>query len=182
MTILLKPLCAILGHRRSRRRVWHDHVDLRADCVRCGTHLIRSVDKGWRPFVAADDHPDRISRDSYREQMKRETELRAASLDDPTQWARLLIAAFDDTGHAAATDPATVFDRLSAGLESEPAFVEAVATGRLDLPARTAVGSVCARLIGASRPLPLQFVDPLARYLLVRAQSGALPRDMLAKR
>lgn len=163
--------------------MWHDHVDLRAVCVRCGTSLIRSVDKGWRAFVPSDDHPDRISRDAYREQMKRETELRAASPQHPDQWARLLIATFGDTGRPAA-DPATLFDRLIADLEREPAFAEAVATGRLDLPARTAVGSACGRLIGAPCPVPLQFADPLARYLLTRAQSarpGDLPIGMLAQ-
>ncbi|RZF65688.1 hypothetical protein EWE75_05195 [Sphingomonas populi] len=168
----MKPLCAVLGHRRSRRRVWHDHVDLRALCVRCGTPLIRSVDKGWRAFVPSDDHPDRISRESYREQMKREAELHAAGPHDPEQWARLLIATLGDPARAAAANPATIFERLIVDLQSEPAFVEAVVTGRLDLPARAAVGSACGRLIGAPRPLPLQFVDPLARYLFARAQSA----------
>lgn len=184
MSILLKPLCAVLGHRRSRRRVWHDRVDLRAVCLRCGTPLIRSVDKGWRPLLPSDDHPERISRESYREQMKREAELHAAGPDDPEQWARLLFAAFGDTGRAAAANVATLFGRLIVALESEPAFAEAIVTGRLDLPARAAVGIACGRLIGGARPLPLQFADPLARYLLFRAQSaqpGAPPISVVTQ-
>ncbi|WP_150126802.1 hypothetical protein [Sphingomonas panacis] len=167
----MKPLCAVIGHRRSHRRVWHDHVDLRTLCVRCGTPLIRSADKGWRPFVPSDDHPGRISRDAYREQMKRETELHAAGPADPEQWARLLIATFGDAVRGAPANTATLFDRLVVDLRSEPAFAEAIVTGRLDLPARTAVGVACGRLIGATRPLSLQFVDPLARYLLACARS-----------
>jgi len=184
MSILLKPLCAVLGHRRSRRRVWHDDVDLRALCVRCGTPLIRSIDKGWRAFGPDDAHPDRISRDAYREQMKRETELRAASPQDLDQWARLLVAAFGTAEHLSASNPASLFDRMAAALVSDAAFAEAAATARLDLPARAAVGIVCGQMIGAARPIPGQFADPLARYLLARVQSTSgvvLPMAMFGQ-
>ncbi|MDF0486946.1 hypothetical protein PX554_02295 [Sphingomonas sp. H39-1-10] len=123
-------------------------------------------------MLPSDEHPDRITRDAYREQMKRETELNTATPDDPEQWARLLISTYGDAGRSRAVDPATFFDRLIADLDKEPTFVEAVATGRLDLHARTVVGAVCGRLIGAKRSLPLPYVDPLARYVLTRAQAA----------
>lgn len=183
MFILAAPFCLVLGHKRNRRRVWHDHLDLRAPCGRCGTPLIRSADRGWRPFLPADDHPDRISRDAYRDQLKRERELGAATGERPEQWGRQLIATLGDPAHPPALEPATLFERLLADLRREPAFVAAVATGRLDAAARSAVGTACARLIVAARPLPGQFLDPLVRYLFARARAGgaeALPAGMPA--
>ena len=168
MTILAKPFCAIFGHRRDHRRVWNDRVDLRASCMRCGTALIRTADHGWRPFGPEDAHPDRISREAYREDLKREDDLSGASADHPERWARQLIAAFADP--ARTIDPNGLFERLLEDLLREPAFATAVTSGRLDGDARLAVGGVTMRALGADRPLPSHFLDPLARYLHARAQ------------
>lgn len=168
MTVLAKPLCVLIGHRRAHRRVWNDGVDLRASCVRCGASLIRTADAGWRAFGPDDASPERISRDAYRAQLKREHDLSGASADRPEHWAAQLIAAFADP--ARTIDPATLFDRLLDDLALDPAFAAAVATGRLDAGARQSVGTAAARRLGAERPLPSQFLDPLARHLHARAQ------------
>jgi len=168
MTILAKPFCAVFGHRRDHRRVWNDRVDLRTSCIRCGTALIRTADHGWRPFGADDADPARISREAYREDLKREDDLSGASADHPERWARQLIAAFADP--ALAIDSNGLFDRLLDDLMREPAFATAVASGRLDGDARRAVGGVTMHALGADRPPPSHFLDPLARYLHARAQ------------
>ncbi len=50
-------LCRFFGHRRERHKVWHDGVDYRAPCTRCGIPLVRDIDGGWRPFDIARDAP-----------------------------------------------------------------------------------------------------------------------------
>lgn len=172
MSILAKPICYLVGHRRARRRVWHDRLDLRAPCIRCATPLIRSYDKGWRPFLPGDAAPERISRDEYREQLKRENDLGGASADHPEIWARQLVATFGDPAADPPVDPRTLFDRLLATLSAEPSFQSAVAARRVDPPARGAVGDACLGLLGGSRRIPEIFLDPLAKYLLARAMSG----------
>lgn len=47
-------ICQLAGHRVNRRRVWHDQVDFRTRCERCGTDLIRGR-HGWRLFDAEQD-------------------------------------------------------------------------------------------------------------------------------
>jgi hypothetical protein len=49
--------CRLRGHRRLRTKVWHDGIDYRAPCVRCGTPLIRDMDGAWRPFDWVKDAP-----------------------------------------------------------------------------------------------------------------------------
>lgn len=171
MSILAAPLCLILGHRRARRRVWNDGVDLRAPCIRCGASLIRRSDAGWRPFASSDHHPDRISHDAFREQFKREQELSEASGDQPEQWARQLVATLGNRDRPVHVDTTTLFDRLGAELEHDPAFVKAIDGGWLDPAARAAVGAVCARMIGAPGAMPARFRDPLASYLAARARA-----------
>lgn len=171
MSSLAKPLCALFGHRRARRRVWNDHVDLRASCIRCGTALIRTPDKGWRPFTASDERPDRISREAYREQLKSEDDLSGINADHPERWADRLVDAF--AGPARRIDAAGLFDRLLDDLARDPAFAAAVASGRLDGDARHAVGGTMVRALGAERTPPSHLVDPLARYLHARAQDRA---------
>jgi hypothetical protein len=171
MSSLTKPLCAILGHRRDRRRVWNDGIDLRAPCMRCGTPLIRSEDKGWRRFDAEDANPDRISRDAYRDQLMRENALSGANADQPDYWAEQWVAAYADP--ARRVDPASLFDRLLDHLMHDPAFAPAVASGRLGADARLAVGAAVMQILGASRPPPSHLLDPLARYLHARAQETA---------
>ena len=50
-------LCGVLGHRRKRNKVWHDGVDYRAPCVRCGIPMVRDM-TGWREFDLAIYAPD----------------------------------------------------------------------------------------------------------------------------
>lgn len=50
-------ICRMAGHRRLRTKVWHDGVDYRAPCARCGTPLVRDVSGKWRPFDWALDAP-----------------------------------------------------------------------------------------------------------------------------
>jgi len=50
---LVKGLCALAGHKPNRHRAWHDGLDWRASCKRCGIALIRDHD-GWRPFETQD--------------------------------------------------------------------------------------------------------------------------------
>lgn len=171
MPSLSKPFCVLFGHRRARRRVWNDGIDLRASCIRCGTPLIRTVEQGWRRFTAEDESPDRISRDAYREQLKRENALSGASVDRPEHWAEQLIAAFADPARGIAA--ATLFDHLLDDLAHDPAFAAAVASGRLEADARLAVGAAIVRTLGARRRPPSHFLDPLARYLHARAQEHA---------
>lgn len=50
-------LCRVIGHRRHRTKVWHDGVDYRAPCTRCGTALVRDMHGQWRPFDWEKDAP-----------------------------------------------------------------------------------------------------------------------------
>ena len=47
-------LCKYLGHRVDRHRVWHDDIDFRTGCARCGQPLVRGK-TGWREFDADRD-------------------------------------------------------------------------------------------------------------------------------
>jgi len=54
-------LCRLKGHRANRRKAWHDGIDFRSTCVRCGRAMIRDGG-GWRPLVEADEHSGREQR------------------------------------------------------------------------------------------------------------------------
>lgn len=56
----LSILCKIIRHRPVRRRVWHDSINFRAKCSRCGHSLIKD-DLHWREYDAERDaNPMRI--------------------------------------------------------------------------------------------------------------------------
>lgn len=42
-------VCGLSGHKINRRKVWHDTVNFRTDCDRCGIPMIRTF-AGWEPF------------------------------------------------------------------------------------------------------------------------------------
>ena len=42
-------VCGLSGHKINRRKVWHDEVNFRTDCDRCGRPMIREL-SGWMPF------------------------------------------------------------------------------------------------------------------------------------
>jgi hypothetical protein len=50
-------LCRLFGHRRLRTKVWHDGVDYRAPCARCGAAMIRDMHGEWRVFDSGKDAP-----------------------------------------------------------------------------------------------------------------------------
>jgi hypothetical protein len=62
---VLKTLfCKIAPHQVDKHRVWHDGLNFRTRCARCGCSLLRDTD-GWREFDSALDlqlprspHPD----------------------------------------------------------------------------------------------------------------------------
>jgi len=62
---VLKTLfCKLVPHQVDRHRVWHDGLNFRAKCTRCGCLLLRD-DDGWREFDSdtdlqrpRDPHPD----------------------------------------------------------------------------------------------------------------------------
>ncbi len=44
-------ICAIRGHKPDRHRAWHDSMDWRSTCIRCGTPMIKdALDQKWRPY------------------------------------------------------------------------------------------------------------------------------------
>ena len=47
-------LCNVANHRVNRHRVWHDNLNFRTNCERCGKPLLRDT-KGWREFDSAID-------------------------------------------------------------------------------------------------------------------------------
>jgi hypothetical protein len=51
-------LCRLWNHRRQRNKVWHDGVDYRAPCARCGLPLVRDIGGEWRPFDIVRDAPE----------------------------------------------------------------------------------------------------------------------------
>jgi len=53
-----KGLCVFAGHKPNRHRAWHDGLDWRGSCRRCGIALIRDND-GWRLFDAQDQSAER---------------------------------------------------------------------------------------------------------------------------
>lgn len=42
-------ICKMTKHSVVRKRVWHDQLDFRTNCTRCGAGLIREQ-SGWREF------------------------------------------------------------------------------------------------------------------------------------
>lgn len=59
-------LCKVIGHKHARR-VWHDGLDFRARCARCGGDMLRdSVRGNWRLFDPAEDaNPARVNRPEH---------------------------------------------------------------------------------------------------------------------
>lgn len=61
--MLESALCSLSGHRINRRRVWHDGINFRTDCDRCGKGLIRGI-SGWTEFdEVTHGLTDRMSRE-----------------------------------------------------------------------------------------------------------------------
>jgi hypothetical protein len=58
MRLACALLCRILGHKIDRRHVWHDEIDFRTTCRRCGGALLRDL-HGWRPFDSVGDADER---------------------------------------------------------------------------------------------------------------------------
>lgn len=60
-------LCRVIGHKHAKR-VWHDGVDFRARCARCGGEMLRDgVHGDWRLFdPASDADPVRIEKPAHR--------------------------------------------------------------------------------------------------------------------
>jgi len=50
--------CLVAGHAINRKRVWHDGLDFRTKCSRCGQPLVRS-EHGWRAFIESEDEDPR---------------------------------------------------------------------------------------------------------------------------
>ncbi len=46
--------CTLTGHKINRRKVWHDGLDHRASCVRCGTPMLNR-NHAWRQFDTDED-------------------------------------------------------------------------------------------------------------------------------
>lgn len=52
-------LCKVQGHQVNRRRVWHDSLNYRTSCHRCGTAMLRER-RGWYVYDAdIHDRPER---------------------------------------------------------------------------------------------------------------------------
>jgi hypothetical protein len=51
---VIKLVCSVSGHKVSRSRVWHDQLNFRSKCKRCGSEMIRTVD-GWRVYDPLSD-------------------------------------------------------------------------------------------------------------------------------
>ena len=59
LKVLSQWLCRVFGHRRDAKRAWHDLVDYRSRCKRCGVEMLRDR-HGWRTFdPEADADPRR---------------------------------------------------------------------------------------------------------------------------
>ena len=52
--MLKRWYCRITRHKVNRRRAWHDHLNFRASCARCGAPLVRDR-HGWREFDSERD-------------------------------------------------------------------------------------------------------------------------------
>jgi hypothetical protein len=50
-------ICAFRGHLRDTRRTWHDRIEWRSSCVRCGVPMIkdRAMNR-WREFDREKDY------------------------------------------------------------------------------------------------------------------------------
>lgn len=46
--------CSLLGHKIERKKVWHDGLDHRTSCARCGSPMIKH-NQVWRPFDSDED-------------------------------------------------------------------------------------------------------------------------------
>lgn len=58
-------ICRIVGHRRSRNRVWNDGLSFRATCTRCSRPLIRDeLGNEWRTFGEQDHDARRTPKPS----------------------------------------------------------------------------------------------------------------------
>jgi hypothetical protein len=59
-------LCAVIGHRIDRHRVWYDGINHRTNCTRCAALMI-DEDIGWRRFDKKKDfHPARKAKPERR--------------------------------------------------------------------------------------------------------------------
>jgi hypothetical protein len=56
--VLRKLLCLVARHKVNRRRVWHDELNFRTSCDRCGTPLLKDT-QGWREFDTDRDSNER---------------------------------------------------------------------------------------------------------------------------
>jgi hypothetical protein len=65
-------LCRCGKHRINRHRVWHDGVDFRSKCTRCGLPMVRDF-WGWREFDATRDGD--FSRQPHPRQRKQSPQL-----------------------------------------------------------------------------------------------------------
>lgn len=54
--MLKRMMCVFTSHAINRHRVWHDGIEFRTKCRRCGTPLHRT-EEGWR-ILAADEQAD----------------------------------------------------------------------------------------------------------------------------
>jgi len=66
--VLRDIVCRLVGHRVNRKRAWHDALDYRSRCKRCGCDMIRGSER-WRAFTPADERADRLERPSQRESL-----------------------------------------------------------------------------------------------------------------
>ena len=46
--------CSLMGHKLDRRKVWHDGLDHRTSCCRCGASMIKR-NSTWREFDTDED-------------------------------------------------------------------------------------------------------------------------------
>ncbi|MFC4254327.1 hypothetical protein GRI97_02745 [Altererythrobacter xixiisoli] len=53
-------ICRLIGHRRNRKRVWHDGLNYRSRCARCELPMLRQGG-GWALFDPAVHDDDRRS-------------------------------------------------------------------------------------------------------------------------
>jgi hypothetical protein len=56
-------ICTVLGHRRQHNKVWHDNLNFRAPCRRCGIPMVKDgLTERWRRFVDDDYDQQRLER------------------------------------------------------------------------------------------------------------------------
>ena len=59
LPMFTKLLCTTRGHLINRHRVWHDSVDYRTTCDRCGQAMVRDA-SGWKEFNSNDHAAERL--------------------------------------------------------------------------------------------------------------------------